>query len=173
MLTQFQDLSQFSNNRRGGQIHRMKDPGAVLWLPREASTSLLLWWGGSEAHTRRPSKVKLHLGCGGDYFDRWWWWCLSPEYGWNLQIWQEMAAKNPGMKPWTKESGGTITLRTAKSQHWIYWKRWCTSDQRRAWCSERWMVKWWSLWTALFCCRGHLTQVKCSGCCIWWIHGCK
>lgn len=50
----------------------------------------------------------------------------------------------------------TITLSTAKSQHWLYWKWWCMPDQEAtwkwwAWCWERWMVKPWSLWTVLLC----------------------
>lgn len=38
----------------------------VSWLPREPSVSLHLRWGGSGAHARKPSEIKLRLDCGGD-----------------------------------------------------------------------------------------------------------
>ncbi|KAK2498796.1 hypothetical protein MC885_018380 [Smutsia gigantea] len=40
----------------------------VSWLPRESSTSLHLWWGESEAHSRKPSETRLRPGYRDDSF---------------------------------------------------------------------------------------------------------
>ncbi|XP_032981882.1 uncharacterized protein LOC117033721 [Rhinolophus ferrumequinum] len=40
----------------------------ILFGYAQGSTGLHLWWGGSEAHTQKPSRVKLCLDCGGDDF---------------------------------------------------------------------------------------------------------